>query len=117
MSYDIPDLVETSTNLASVSFKDRNALIHLSTRSSIKSALQDLRDKINATAMLSGAKVTEDTPYPGWKPDMDSSILALSKKIPYAIYYKIENEIVQVVAILPMRRDPVWIEREIGKRS
>jgi dipeptidase D len=81
MSYDIPDLVETSTNLATVAFNQNNAMIHLSTRSSIKTALQDLRDRINAVAKLSGAKVTEDQPYPGWKPNLDSKLLKLSKKI------------------------------------
>jgi len=81
MSYDIPNLVETSTNLATVSFTNNKAMMHLSTRSSIKTALQDLRDRINAVAKLSGAKVTEDQPYPGWKPNLDSKLLKLSKKI------------------------------------
>jgi len=81
MSYDIPHLVETSTNLATVAFNEHNVIMHLSTRSSIKTALQDLRDRINAVAKLSGAKVTEETPYPGWKPNLDSKILKLSKKI------------------------------------
>ena len=81
MSYDIPNLVETSTNLASIAINENNAVIDLSTRSSIKSALQDFRDRICAVATLSGAKVTEETPYPGWKPNLDSKILALSKKI------------------------------------
>ncbi len=81
MSYDIPHLVETSTNLATVSFNENKAMLHLSTRSSIKTSLQDLRDRIHAVAQLSGAKVTEEQPYPGWKPDLDSKILKLSKKI------------------------------------
>jgi len=81
MSYDIPNLVETSTNLAKVSISENKAMLHLSTRSSIKSALQDLRDRIHAVAELSGAKVTEEKPYPGWKPNLDSNILKLSKKI------------------------------------
>jgi dipeptidase D len=81
MSYDIPDLVETSTNLATVAFNERNVMMHLSTRSSIKTSLQDLRDRINAVAKLSGAKVTEETPYPGWKPNLDSKLLKLSKKV------------------------------------
>lgn len=81
MSYDIPNLVETSTNLATISFNENKALIHLSTRSSIKTSLQDLRDRIHAVAQLSGAKVTEEQPYPGWKPNLDSKILKLSKKI------------------------------------
>jgi dipeptidase D len=81
MSYDIPNLVETSTNLATISFNENKAMIHLSTRSSIKTSLQDLRDRIHAVAQLSGAKVTEEQPYPGWKPNLDSKILKLSKKI------------------------------------
>jgi len=81
MSYDIPGLVETSTNLAVVSINENTAFIHMSSRSSIKSALQDMRDRIHAIATLAGAKVTEETPYPGWKPNLDSKILKLSKKI------------------------------------
>jgi dipeptidase D len=81
MSYDIPDLVETSTNLATVSLDGDKALIGLSSRSSIMSALQDFRNRIHAIAILSGAEVTEETSYPGWKPNLSSNILDLSKKI------------------------------------
>jgi len=87
-SYDIPDLIETSTNLATVAFKENNAVIGLSSRSAIKSALQDFRDRIRAVAALSGAKISEEEPYPGWKPDLDSKILALSKKIYKDMYDK-----------------------------
>jgi len=88
MSYDIPNLVETSTNLAVIDIKGNNALISLSTRSSIMTALQDFRDRIHATAALSGAKVKEETPYPGWKPNLDSKMLALAKKIFKEMYNK-----------------------------
>ena len=87
-SYDIPNLVETSTNLATILFNEKNVLIHLSTRSSIKSALQDLRDRIYAIADLAGAKVTEEKPYPGWKPNLESNILKISKKIFKDMYGK-----------------------------
>jgi len=80
-SYDIPDLIETSTNFATVALKDNIAEIGLSSRSSIMSALQDFRDRIHAIAKLSGAEISEDEPYPGWKPDLDSNILKLAKKI------------------------------------
>ena len=88
MNYDLPHLVETSTNLATVHFNDRNIAIGMSTRSSIKSALQDFRDRIRAVAELSGAKVSEETPYPGWKPNLESKILKLSKKIYKDMYNK-----------------------------
>ena len=41
----------------------------------------------------------------------------LAKRFPYAIYYEIENEITYVVPVLPMRRDPAWIERKLKERS
>ncbi len=40
-----------------------------------------------------------------------------SKRFPYAVYYEIRNEIAYVVAVLPMRRDPAWIRRQIEERS
>ena len=80
MNYDIKTLVNTSTNLATVSVKENTISIGMSSRSPMKSALQDMRDRIKAIASLSGAKVSEGTPYPGWKPDLQSKILALSKK-------------------------------------
>ena len=61
--------------------KDNEIEINTSSRSSIKSALQDLRDQIYAIATLTGAKVTEGKPYPGWKPNLDSKLLKLSKNV------------------------------------
>jgi dipeptidase D len=81
MNYELKTLVDTSTNLAAVSVKEPNATIIMSSRSPMKSALQDMRDRIKAIALLSGAKVTEAASYPGWKPDLQSKILALAKKI------------------------------------
>ena len=92
MSYDIPTLVETSTNLATVSVNENEAVIGLSTRSSIKTALQDFRDRIHAVAELSGAKVTEEKPYPGWKPNLNSNVLKLSKKI-FKDMYNLEPKV------------------------
>jgi dipeptidase D len=80
MNYDIKTLVDTSTNLATVSMKENTAVIGMSSRSPMKSELQDMRNRIKAIASLSGAKVTEGSPYPGWKPNLQSQILALSKK-------------------------------------
>ena len=80
MNYDIKTLVNTSTNLATISVKENMIVIGMSSRSPMKSALQDMRDRIKAIASLAGAKVSEGTPYPGWKPDLQSKILALSKK-------------------------------------
>jgi hypothetical protein len=41
----------------------------------------------------------------------------LSRRFPYAIYYEFENNEIRVVAILPMRREPLWINHQLSKRK
>jgi dipeptidase D len=88
MNFDIPDLVETSTNLATIDTRENAINIGMSTRSSITSALQAVRDSIHSIGVLAGAKVDEKPPYPGWKPNMDSKILKLAKEIFQESYNK-----------------------------
>lgn len=76
MSQDIPGLVETSTNLASIEPRNGNLALLSSSRSSVDSALRALRRRIRATAELAGARVDEPQGYPGWKPDPHSPLLA-----------------------------------------
>ncbi len=40
----------------------------------------------------------------------------LSKRFPFAIYYELEGGTAFVYAILDLRRDPLWIRREVTKR-
>ena len=86
MSYDIPDLVETSTNLATVIPEDDGLTVLLSSRSSVASALTATRDRIRSAAELAGAAVEEDDGYPGWKPDMDSALLATMRGVAAGVY-------------------------------
>jgi dipeptidase D len=81
MSNDIPDLVETSTNLAVVTSGKNKLMIHCSTRSSVAAALQATRDRIRAIAEFAGAKLKEGEGYPGWKPNLDSEVLRVSKQV------------------------------------
>jgi len=37
----------------------------------------------------------------------------LAKRFPFAVYYKIENGVVRVQAVLDCRRDPAWIRRRL----
>jgi dipeptidase D len=76
MSYDIPDLVETSTNLAVVKEEGGRLGVLMSSRSSTASAIADLRRRIRAAGTLAGAEVEDTGGYPGWKPDLDSELLA-----------------------------------------
>ncbi len=80
LSNDIPGLVETSTNLAVVNSGKNKVTIHCSTRSSVAPALQGTRDRIRAIAEFAGAKVNEGDGYPGWKPNLDSEVLRVSKQ-------------------------------------
>jgi dipeptidase D len=81
MNFDIPDLVETSTNLATIERQEDFIVIGMSTRSSIGSQLEAARGSIRAIATLAGANVIENPPYPGWKPNMDSNILKIAKDV------------------------------------
>ena len=81
MSYDIPGLVETSTNLATVKSQNGTVAIGLSSRSSVASALEALRQRIRSAATLAGASVEEGGGYPGWKPDLESELLKVVRKV------------------------------------
>ncbi|MDP3436576.1 MAG: beta-Ala-His dipeptidase, partial [Bacteroidales bacterium] len=81
MSQDIPGLVETSTNLASVKM-DEPGIIRVGTsqRSSLNSARFNAARRIESLFIMAGAKVTHESEYPGWKPRMDSPLLEVSRK-------------------------------------
>ena len=81
MSQEIPDLVETSNNLATVEWSKDKAKIGLSSRSSIGSALQATKDVLRALAELAGADISQPEGYPGWTPNLDSPILRVMKEI------------------------------------
>lgn len=78
---DIPDLVETSTNLAIVRTNKDQIEIVTSQRSSVDSAKNDIADHINALFTLAGAEVSHSDGYPGWNPNKNSAILKISEKI------------------------------------
>ena len=81
MSQEIPDLVETSNNLAIVHCKESDITVYTSTRSSILSALEATRAKIEAISTLAGAQIKHLEGYPAWTPDLDSELLKAMKKI------------------------------------
>ena len=81
MSYDIPGLVETSNNLATIASEGAEVVIGTSSRSSAPHSLQALRNRIRAAGELAGASVLENEQYPGWKPNLDSKLLATVKRV------------------------------------
>ncbi|MFO7999585.1 MAG: aminoacyl-histidine dipeptidase [Bacteroidales bacterium] len=97
MSPDIPGLVETSTNLASVSMTPREIIIATSQRSSLDSGKRDIADMVASVFLLAGAKVKHGDGYPGWSPDMDSRILAITK-MAYKDLFKAEPKVLAIHA-------------------
>lgn len=81
MSMDMPGLVETSTNLASVKMKENNLVeITTSQRSSIESSKYDVAWQVEASLVLGGACVEHGEGYPGWKPNLDSPLLKIARE-------------------------------------
>jgi dipeptidase D len=79
MSQDIPGLVETSTNLASVKMqKDHTIRIETSQRSSVLSSCSDIVTTVRSVFELAGIDVQSNDGYPGWKPNPESTILKIA---------------------------------------
>ncbi len=95
MSREIPNFVETSTNLASVKFEEKKIVITTSQRSSVESSKKDVADMVGSVFYLMQADVTHSSGYPGWKPNPDSELL----KITVASYRSLFNQEPEVLAI------------------
>lgn len=79
MSRDIPGLVETSTNLASVKMKgDNQIVVTTSQRSSVESRKWDIARQVEALFRLAGAEVSHTDGYPGWAPNLQSPIMKIA---------------------------------------
>lgn len=94
-SAEIPNFVETSTNLASVMFTDTKVMITTSQRSSVESAKEDIGNMVASVFHLAGATVKHTDGYPGWKPNPESMIVDLTAKL----YKELFNEEPKVLAI------------------
>jgi hypothetical protein len=53
--------------------------------------------------------------YAGTHRQVGGYFRLLSQRFPFAIYYKIEDEVVRVRRVLDCRRDPSWISRQLKK--
>lgn len=75
MSADIPGLIETSTNLASVRMDSgQKIVVGTMQRSAVDSQRIFLSQRVAAVLELAGAEVRHSDGYPGWKPNMNSHI-------------------------------------------
>ena len=88
MSSEIPGLVETSTNVATISTTKKVVEMATSQRSSVASENADICQTVRIIFELGGAGVEHTDGYPGWKPNLDSPVLAVAKNTYHALYHK-----------------------------
>lgn len=94
MSDEIEGLVETSSNLSRVIIKEGSIETQALQRSSVESGKMDVAHSIRATFELAGCDVEHAGSYPGWKPNMQSPILATMTNL----YKNMFEEDVKVLA-------------------
>lgn len=97
MSYTIPDLVQTSSNLAVVKSNREGASVEFLLRSSSESEKVELADSIASIFELADAEVECAGGYPGWLPNLDSPILKSMREGHLALFGE-EAEVVAVHA-------------------
>jgi dipeptidase D len=88
-SKEMTDLVETSTNLASAKFAENNTIKIVTTqRSSIESSKYAVSDMVESCLRLANAEVVHSDGYPGWKPNMNSEILKITRESYFRLFGK-----------------------------
>ncbi|MBO4690792.1 MAG: aminoacyl-histidine dipeptidase [Paludibacteraceae bacterium] len=83
---EMPDIVETSNNLAMIRAEeksDEEGRIEVSclTRSSVESRKEELASIIHSAFALAGAEVKFSGDYPGWEPNFKSKLLVTMKTV------------------------------------
>ncbi len=77
----LPELVQTSTNLAAVRWTDQGIRVTTNQRSSVAAELEEAAEAVAAAGRLAGARARFGGRYPGWRPNLESPLLALAKRI------------------------------------
>ena len=95
MSPDFDNLVETSTSLGEAATEGDRLTLHSLSRSSNDSALPEVIAALEAAARLAGGTLEVKHNYNGWRPDLDSQLLAVAR----AVYERLVGEPPVVTAI------------------
>jgi dipeptidase D len=86
MSPDVPGLVQTSTNLATVKTKGDVVEIITSQRSSLASSKMAAARVVATTARLAAYEVENSNSYPGWKPEPDSDLVRKLQEVHQRVF-------------------------------
>ena len=97
MSKEMPGLVETSTNLASIKMREGYIEVNTSQRSSKEPAKHHLKWAVEQALSLACDEVTHGDGYPGWAPNPNSPLLEVVKKA-YVNLFKAEPKVLAIHA-------------------
>ena len=97
MSKEMPGLVETSTNLASIKMKDGFIEVNTSQRSSIEVSKHHLKWAVEQALSMACDEVTHGDGYPGWAPNPNSPLLDVVKQA-YIDLFKSEPKVLAIHA-------------------
>lgn len=112
MSHEMPGLVETSTNLASIKMKQESSSlpfregaglgsyfieVNTSQRSSIEASKHHLKWAVEQALSLACDEVTHGDGYPGWAPNPNSPLLEVVKKA-YVDLFKTQPQVLAIHA-------------------
>lgn len=86
MSPDVPDLVQTSTNLATVKTKGDGVEIITSQRSAIAGSKMSAARIVATTSRLAGFLAEHSSSYPGWKPEPNSDIVRKLQEVHQQVF-------------------------------
>ena len=78
---EMPDVVETSNNVAMIKTENNQVVVFCLTRSSVESRKEELKQVIHSAFALAGADVQFSGAYPGWQPNFKSRILGIMKDV------------------------------------
>lgn len=81
MSVQVPGVVETSDNLGVVDLSPDGGTCNFMVRSLVDSAQAELADEIVSLFALSGTLAEQSGPYPGWRPNPASPLLATCQSV------------------------------------
>ena len=94
---EMPDVVETSNNLAMLKTEDNCVTVYCLTRSSVETRKEELQEIIHSVFAMAGAEVEFSGSYPGWKPNLKSHILEVMKQT-YQENYGVEPRVIIIHA-------------------
>ena len=94
---EMPDVVETSNNLAMLKTENNCVTVYCLTRSSVESRKEELQEIIHSVFAMAGAEVEFSGSYPGWKPNLKSHILEVMKQT-YQENYGVEPRVIIIHA-------------------